>query len=132
MDYVVTSRQSLVSLYRSEYGDNCIYECPVCLSDNEISLKRVLKDIYGAECNALCLYYANYGPETVGKMLIEEFEGPVMMIGAAEEGEGDETLGIQRKDSLSGFINACYAVGLGSGNPFVPDIKFELFHGELF
>lgn len=117
-DLAIERRKKLVDYYKTKYGENEIYECQVCLNDNEVNVKRVLKELEKAECNALCLYFANYGPESTGSLLINECGIPAMMIGAAEEGE--EPLQLNRTDAMSGFINACYALKLRKVNAYIP------------
>lgn len=111
-------RVKLVETYKSQYGDEVIYECPIVISDNEVSIKRAMKDVAKAECDAVCLYWANYGPESAGTLFAQEFSGPVMMFTASDE--GDDFAGRNRKDGISGFINACYALKLRKTNVFVP------------
>lgn len=115
-EVAITQRSKLIDLYNTTYGIGQIYECPVCITDNEISIKRALKDIQKNECNALCIYYANYGPESAGTLLAQEFSGPVMFFAAAEE----EDMQYHRKDAMSGFINACYALKLRNSSVYIP------------
>lgn len=117
-DLAIERCHKLVSSYKSKFSEENIYECPICLTDNEINIKRVLKDLYKSECNALCIYFANYGPESAGTLLATEFSGPVMLIGAAEE--GSKSLGNNRTDALSGFINASYALKLRNKKVYIP------------
>ncbi len=119
LDVAIAQRSILIEAYKSIYGEEGVYECPVCITDNELSIKRVMKDISKAECNAVCLYWANYGPESAGTLLAKEFNGPVMLIAAAEESE--EPFERERLDSMSGFINACYALKLRNTEVFIPD-----------
>ncbi len=117
-DVAVDNRKKLVEAYCSKYGTEEIYEGSIVLTDNEVNIKRVLREIEKAECNALCIYWANYGPESAGTLLAKEFDGPVMMVSAAEEGEGPYFR--DRKDSISGFINAVYALKLRKTNVYIP------------
>lgn len=117
-DIAAENRQKLVEAYKSSYGDRDIYECSICVTDNEVNIKRAMREISKAECDAICLYWANYGPESAGTLLAQEFDGPVMMFAAAEE--GDEPYARERKDALSGFINACYALKLRQTNVYIP------------
>ncbi len=117
-ELVENTRQKLVEEYKKKYGSIEVYECPIIITDNEINIKRALKDIIKAECNALCIYFANYGPESAGTLLAQEFVGPVMIFAAAEEGV--EPFTKQRTDGMSGFINACYALKLRQTNVYVP------------
>ncbi len=108
----------LVESFRERYEQDDIYECPICLTDNEVNVKRALRDVEKNDCNALCLYYANYGPESTGTLLASEFNGPVMLFAAAEEGE--DSLYTRRGDGMSGFINACYALRLRNTTAYIP------------
>lgn len=112
------NRGKLIERYRSVYGESDVYECSITLTDNEINIKRAIREITKAECNAVCVYWANYGPESAGTLFAQEFDGPVMMIAAAEEGE--EPYDIDRRDALSGFINACYALKLRNTKVHIP------------
>lgn len=116
-EIAIKQRKKLIENYRCKYDDTDIYECQVCITDNEVNLKRALKELNNENCNALCIYYANYGPESAGTLLAHEFLGPVMIMGAAEE-EGED-LRISRKDSLSGIINAFYATKLKNENVYI-------------
>ena len=117
-DLAIEVRQRLAEAYKDTYVEDDIYECSICITDNEVNIKRVLREINKAGCNALCLFFANYGPESAGTLLAQEFEGPVMMLAAAEEGEGPYAR--NRKDALSGVINACYSLKLRQTNAYIP------------
>ena len=112
------NRKKLVEAYRETYGQDGIYECSIVLTDNEVNIKRAMRDVTKAECNAVALYWANYGPESAGTLFAQKFEGPVMMFAAAEE--GSEPFIRQRLDGMSGFINACYALKLRQANVYIP------------
>ena len=118
-DVAVANRQKLMARFREVYGDEPVYECPIVITDNEVSVKRAAKDVQKAECNAVALYYANYGPESAGTLFADRFEGPVMLFGGAEEGE--EPFSRERKDAMTGLINACYALKLRGTNAYIPD-----------
>ena len=118
-EIAVENRKRLVELYREKFDGESIYECSICLTDNEVNIKRAMRELEKAECNAVCLYFANYGPESAGTLFAQEFKGPVMMIAASEEGE--EPYVHDRKDAMSGFINACYALKLRGTRVYVPD-----------
>ena len=117
-EVAVENRRALMETYRGKYGADDIYECAVCITDKEINIKRAMREIKKAECTAVCVYYANYGPESAGTLFAQEFDGPVMFMAAAEEGK--EPYIRDRKDALSGFINACYALKLRSTKVYVP------------
>lgn len=117
-EIAVENREKLVGAYRDKYGDDQIYECPICITDNEVNIKRAMRDINKAECDAVCVYYANYGPESAGTLFAQEFDGPVMLFAAGEE--GSEPFTRRRTDGMSGFINACYALKLRNTNVYIP------------
>ena len=110
--------KKLTETYKECYGDEGIYECTITITDNEINIKRAMREVTKAECDAVCLYWANYGPESAGTLFAEEFDGPIMMIAAAEEGE--EPYIRDRRDALSGFVNACYALRLRNTKVYIP------------
>lgn len=118
-EIAVENRKKLVETYKEKYGDAAVYECSVAITDNEINIKRAMREIVKAECNAVCVYFANYGPESAGTLFADEFDGPIMFFAAAEE--GGEPYIRERKDALSGFINACYALKLRGTNVYIPD-----------
>lgn len=118
LEVAVENRKKLVETYKKVYGDDSIYECSICITDNEVNIKRVVREFTRAECTAACVYYANYGPESAGTLFAQEFDGPIMFFAAAEEGE--EPYGHDRKDAISGFINACYALKLRKKNVYIP------------
>ncbi len=117
-EIAIETRRKLVETYKDKYGEESIHECSVIIDDNEINIKRAMREIDKAECTAVCLYWANYGPESAGTLFAEEYNGPIMMIAASEEGEEPYTR--WRKDALSGFINACYALKLRKTNVYIP------------
>lgn len=117
-EIAVENRKKLVETYKGKYGEECIYECSITITDNEVNIKRAMREVKKAECNAVCIYWANYGPESAGTLFAQEFDGPVMMIAAAEEGE--EPYIRDRRDALSGIINACYALKLRNTNVYIP------------
>lgn len=110
-EYATESLHKLADIYRERYGNENIFVCPVCVDDNEVSVKRALKSLEKNGCNALCLYFANYGPEKTCAVLVEKFtsqNGPVMFCAAAEEAQ--EHLWDKRKDAYSGILNANYGL----------------------
>ena len=117
-DVAAENRQKLIETFKAAYGEEDIYECPIIITDNEVSIKRAMKDVQKAECNAVALYWANYGPESAGTLFAQEFDGPIMMFAGAEE--GNEPFIRDRKDAMTGFVNACYALKLRGTKVYVP------------
>lgn len=116
MTLSVSRREALVAAYREKYGD--IYECPVCI-ENEIDMRKALADIKEAGCNALVVYLGNFGPETPETLLIKEFDGPAMIVAAAEETGNNLVSG--RGDAYCGVLNASYNLKLRNLKAYIPE-----------
>ena len=71
--------------YKEKYGEEHIYECPICIVESEIHMVQALEDIKKAGCNALVVYLGNFGPEISETLLAKHFDGPKMFVAAAEE-----------------------------------------------
>ncbi len=116
MTLSVSRRQAVVRAYREKYGD--IYECPVCI-ENEKDMRKALADIREAGCNALVVYLGNFGPETPETLLIKEFEGPSMVVAAAEETGNNLIDG--RGDAYCGVLNCSYNLHLRNLKAYIPE-----------
>lgn len=81
---------------------------------------NALEDIKKADCNALCVYLGNFGPEIAETLLAKHFDGPKMFCAAAEESQG--TLGVQgRGDAYCGMLNASYNLALRNTKAYIPE-----------
>ncbi len=109
-------RKAVAESYTKKYGE--IYECPVCI-ENELDMRKALADINEAGCNALVVYLGNFGPESAETLLIKEFNGPAMVIAAAEEA-GDKLLD-DRGDAYCGMLNASYNLKLRNLTAYIPE-----------
>lgn len=109
-------RKAVVAAYKEKYGD--IYECPVCI-ENEKHMRQALADVKEAGCNALVVYLGNFGPESAETLLIKEFDGPCMVIAAAEETKDDSIDG--RGDAYCGVLNASYNLKLRNLKAYIPE-----------
>lgn len=117
----VTRRQNLVKAYREKYGDNDIYECPICIVESEIHMLQALEDVKKAGCNALCVYLGNFGPEISETMLAKYFDGPKMFVAAAEETSENGGLVQGRGDAYCGMLNASYNLKLRNVKAYIPE-----------
>ena len=119
----VNRRKALVAAYQKKYGKDDIYECPICIVESEIHMLQALADIKQAECNALCVYLGNFGPEISETMLAErwvkETGNPVMFAAAAEENIG--CLADGRGDAFCGMLNASYNLKLRNVTAYIPE-----------
>jgi len=115
----VNRRKALIDAYESKYGKNDIYECPVCIVESEIHMMQAIEDLKKAECNALCVYLGNFGPEISETMLAQKFDGPVMFCAAAEENIG--ILADDRGDAFCGMLNASYNLKLRNVKAYIPE-----------
>lgn len=104
----------VAAAFRTMYGE--LYECPICV-ENETDVSAALKFLAEQECNALCIYFGNFGPETPASILAQEFRGPVMAVGAAEE----DNLIQQRGDAYCGLLNFSYSVGMRKLRVYFPE-----------
>ena len=109
-------RQAVVTAFKEKYGD--IYECEVCV-ENEIDMRKALKDINDAGVNALVVYLGNFGPEGPETLIAKEFDGAVMFAAAAEESGADLMDG--RGDAFCGMLNASYNLGLRNVKAYIPE-----------
>ena len=58
----VNRRKALIDAYTAKYGEEHIYECPICIVESEIHMVQALEDVKAAGCNALAVYLGNFGP----------------------------------------------------------------------
>ncbi len=116
MELSVNRRKAVVEAYTKNYGE--IYECPVCV-ENEIDMRKALADIKAAGCNALVVFLGNFGPESSETLLIKEFDGPAMVVAAAEE-TGDNLIQ-GRGDAYCGMLNASYNLKLRNLKAYIPE-----------
>ncbi len=115
----VGRREALIKAYEDKYGKCDIYECPICIVESEIHMLQVLEDLKKNECNALCVYLGNFGPEISETMLAEKFDGPIMFCAAAEEAS-DRLVG-DRGDAFCGMLNASYNLKLRGVTAYIPE-----------
>ena len=117
MDLSVSRRKAVVAAYKEKCGDG-LYECPVCI-ENEIDMRKALADVKEAGCNAIVVYLGNFGPETPETLLIKEFDGPAMVVAAAEETGNNLVSG--RGDAYCGVLNASYNLKLRNLKAYLPE-----------
>ncbi len=115
----VRRRKAVVEKYIEKYGPDEIFECPICIVESELHMRRALKSLEKEECNALCVFLGNFGPEIAETMLAEKFDGPVMFCAAAEESQNDLLDG--RGDAYCGMLNASYALKLRKVKAYIPE-----------
>ncbi len=115
----ISRREALVKAYTAKYGAADIYECPVTIIESEIDMVNALEDIKKAECNALCVFLGNFGPEISETLLAKHFDGPVMFCAAAEESQDNLMDG--RGDAYCGMLNASYNLALRNVKAYIPD-----------
>ena len=95
-----------------------LIECETIV-ENERDMLVALGELDSKGANALVVYLGNFGPEGPLTMLGEQFWGPVMLAGAAEESLKDLFGG--RGDAYCGMLNASYNCALRSMTPHIPD-----------
>lgn len=117
----VNRRKALVEAYTKKYGSENIYECPICIVESEIHMVQALEDIKKAGCNALCVYLGNFGPEISESLLVKHFDGPAMVIAAAEETSANGGLVQGRGDAYCGMLNASYNLKIRNAKAYIPE-----------
>ena len=115
----IDRRKALVNAYSAKYDAADIYECPVTIIESETDMVAALEDIKAAGCNALCIYLGNFGPEISETLLAKHFEGPKMLIAAAEDSQNDLLDG--RGDAFCGVLNASYNLAIRNTKAYIPD-----------
>ncbi len=115
----VSRREALMKAYKEKYGEEGIYECPVCIVESEIHMVQALEDVKKEGCNALVVYLGNFGPEIAETLLAKHFDGPKMFIAAAEE-RGDNLVQ-GRGDAYCGMLNASYNLKLRNIKAYIPE-----------
>ncbi|MCR5082740.1 MAG: L-fucose/L-arabinose isomerase family protein, partial [Parasporobacterium sp.] len=118
-ELAINRRKALVESYKKNYNADDIYECPVCIIESEIDMVNAIKDIKENDCNALCVFLGNFGPEISESLLAKHFDGPVMFVAAAEESENDLSDG--RGDAYCGMLNASYNLKLRGVKAYIPE-----------
>ncbi len=93
-----------------------LYECPVTV-ENEADAQRAIDDVKANGVNALVVFLENFGPETPETLLVKKFDGPAMVIAAAE-GDGDLIDG--RGDAYCGMLNCSYNLGMRRLRAYIP------------
>ena len=109
-------RAAVVASYQAKYGE--IYESKVTV-ENEVDMMKALEDVKAAGVEALVVYLGNFGPETPETLLVKYFDGPSMVIAAAEEA-GDKLLD-DRGDAYCGMLNASYNLKLRNLKAYIPE-----------
>ena len=109
-------RKAVVKSYQEKYGE--IYECSVCV-ENELDMRKALAEVKEAGVNALVVYLGNFGPESAETLLIKEFDGPSMVVAAAEETGNNLVQG--RGDAYCGVLNASYNLKLRNLKAYIPE-----------
>lgn len=87
--------------------------------ENENDVLQALKEIADKSVNALTIYLGNFGPEGPTTLLAQKFNGPVMVVAAAEDSGRDLYQG--RGDAYCGLLSASYNLGLRRLNPYIPE-----------
>jgi len=113
----------LSSKRRIKLAETCkINNVDICeiktIIENENDILKALEEIKTQNINALVVYLGNFGPEGPETLLIQKFNGPTMVIAAAEESSKGLIGG--RGDAYCGMLNASYNLGLRNLKPYIP------------
>ena len=95
-----------------------LVECETMVED-ENDVIRALQELKDKAVNALVLFLGNFGPEGPTSLLAQKFNGPVMMVAAAEETRDDLING--RGDAYCGLLSNSYNNGLRRLHLYFPE-----------
>lgn len=115
----INRRRAVIKAYKEKYGMESVYECPICVVEDQRQMMHALTDIKAAGCNALAVFLGNFGPEIEETLLAKYFDGPRMFFAAAEE-SGDDLLD-GRGDAFCGMLNASYNLRLRQVKAYIPE-----------
>jgi L-fucose isomerase-like protein len=90
-----------------------------CIIESERDVAKALDELKANRVNALAIYLGNFGPEGPTTMLAQKFDGPVMIVAAAEDSGNDLYDG--RGDAYCGLLSTSYNAGLRKLNPYFPE-----------
>ena len=110
-------RRKAVVKHCSDNGFN-IFEAQTTV-ESEQDVLKALDELKAARVNALVVYLGNFGPEGPESLLIQKFDGPAMIVAAAEETGSDLING--RGDAYCGMLNASYNLALRNLAPYIPE-----------
>ena len=110
---------ALVEAYSKKYSADDIFRAPTIIIESETDMVKALGELKDAGCNALCVYLGNFGPEISETLLAKHFDGPKMVIAAAEESQKDLIDG--RGDAYCGMLNASYNLALRNVKAYIPE-----------
>ncbi|MDR0324982.1 MAG: fucose isomerase [Oscillospiraceae bacterium] len=85
--------------------------------ENETDAVKALKELRDNDVNALVLFLGNFGPEGPETYLAQEFDGPVLVVAAAEE---STDIG-GRGDAFCGLLNCSYNLALRGVSAVIPE-----------
>lgn len=92
--------------------------------ESEADIAPVLAELADLGVNAAVIYLGNFGPEGPLSIFADEFDGPVMACGAAEE-SGDSLVD-DRGDAYCGMLSASYNFGLRNVPVYIPQMPIGL------
>ena len=116
MSLSVTRREKIAEECK-KLGINAVMIDKVVETYEDVSVAK--KELKEQGANALVVYLGNFGPEGPETMIAQQFDGPVMFVGAAEE--DDSKLYDDRGDAYCGMLNASYSLGLRNLKVYIPE-----------
>ena len=87
--------------------------------ENESDAMKVGCELRENGVNALVIFLGNFGPEGPTTILAKNFDGPVMIVAAAEE--STSSLASNRGDAYCGMLNASYNLSLRKIRAYIPE-----------
>ena len=112
------TKKRLAALEPCLKKDNVPYYISPVVVENEQDAMNALADITKAGVNALFVFLGNFGPEGPTTLLMQKFDGPCMVVAAAEEDKN--VLAADRGDALCGLLNNSYNQKLRGIKSYIP------------
>lgn len=109
-------RHAVCEAFKKDGGE--MFECSITV-ENENDAMKALEELNNNGVNSLVLYLGNFGPETPETILAKKFNGPVMVVAAAEETGTNLVDG--RGDAYCGMLNCSYNLALRNVKAYIPE-----------
>jgi L-fucose isomerase-like protein len=93
-----------------------LYEAETVV-ENEADAVAALRELRENGVNALILFLGNFGPEGPETYLVQEFDGPALVVAAAEESTDISGRG----DAYCGLLNCSYNLALRGVSAVIPE-----------
>ena len=113
------SRERLAAIMREAKKQSLPVTAMETMVMYEKDIEPAIKELRDKGCNAMVLFLGNFGPEGPETILVKQFAGPSMVVGAEEE--SGKSLVQGRGDALCGMLNCSYNLSLRNCRCHIPE-----------